>query len=41
MDKSLLFFIISLVCFWLVLDQIYGNKLVTQFVGNIIPKSEE
>lgn len=41
MDKGLLFFIISLIAFWLVLDQIYGNQYITQFVTNIIPSSSK
>ena len=37
MDKSFLFLILGLGCIWLVLDQIYGNKFIEQFVSNIIP----
>lgn len=41
MDKGLLFFVIALVCLWLVLDQFYGGELITQFVVNIMPSAEK
>lgn len=41
MDKSLLFFILSLVCFWLVLSEFYGDKKVTKFVTTIMPNAEK
>lgn len=34
-DKNLFFLILSFVCFWLVLDQYYGKKLISKFVGGI------
>lgn len=34
-DKNLFFLIISFICFWLVLDQYYGKKLIGSFVGGI------
>lgn len=37
MNKTLLFLIFGLAFFWLVLDQIYGNKFISQFVTAIIP----
>lgn len=41
MDKGLFFFILSLLCFWVVLDEIYGHKLISQFVIAIIPSAKE
>lgn len=40
-DKGLFFLILSFVCFWLVLDQVFGNKLIEQFVGNILPSTSK
>ena len=37
MDKSLWNFVLAMVFFWLVLDEIYGNKFITQFIGAVIP----
>lgn len=37
MDKSLSFFTLSMLFFWLVLDEVYGHKYITQFVGAVIP----
>lgn len=34
-DKNLFFFILSLCCFWLVLDQIVGNKNISNFVDKL------
>ena len=36
MDKSFLFLILGLGCFWLVLDQVYGNKFINQAVKNVM-----
>ena len=41
MDKSILFLLLALACFWLVLDQITGNKYVSKFVVAIIPGAED
>lgn len=41
MDKDLLFFIMAFACLWLVLDELYGNKLISQFVIMLIPKAEK
>ena len=38
-DKGLFFLILSFGAIWLVLDQFCGNKLIEQFVGNILPSS--
>lgn len=40
-DKSLFFVVLSLGCFWLVLDEFYGKNLVSKFVVKMIPKAEE
>ena len=37
MDKSLLFLLLSFGCIWLILDEIYGNKFISQFVSAIMP----
>lgn len=36
MDKSFLFIILGLGCFWLVLDQITGKKLIGAFTSELI-----
>ena len=36
MDKSFLFIILGLGCFWLVLDQIKGKKLIGAFTSELI-----
>lgn len=41
MNKTLLFLIIGFAFFWLVLDQIYGNKYISQFVTAIIPAASD
>ena len=38
-DKGLFFLILSFGAIWLVLDQFCGNKLIEQFVGNILPST--
>lgn len=40
-DSSLFFLVLSCACIWLVLDQIVGNKLITQLVENILPSSKK
>lgn len=40
-DKGIFFLLLSIVCFYLVLEEIYGQKIVTSFVKAIIPKSTE
>lgn len=37
MDKSIIFLILSLGCFWLILDQIIGQKYVSQIITAIVP----
>lgn len=41
MDKGLLFFVLSLICFWIVLGEIYGEKPITSFVLKLLPDSEK
>lgn len=36
MDKAFLFLIIGVACFWLVLDNFYGNKYINKAVEKII-----
>ena len=40
-DKSLMFFLLALVCVWLVLDEFYGRNLITKFIVTMIPKASE
>ena len=35
-DKSFLFIILGLACFWLVLDQVKGKKLIGAFTSELI-----
>lgn len=41
MNKTLLFLIFSFGFIWIVLNQIYGNKLLSQFVTAIVPSAEK
>lgn len=41
MDKSMFLLLLSLVCFYIVLDELYGKKLISQFVIAIIPSAED
>ena len=36
MDKSFLFIILGLACFWLVLDQLKGKNLIGAFTSELI-----
>lgn len=40
-DKSLFFLIMALICFWLVLDEFYGQNRISQFIVKMIPKAED
>lgn len=40
-DKSLFFLVMALICFWLVLDEFYGQNLVSRFIVRMIPKAED
>lgn len=35
MDKSLFFTTMSLICIWLVLDNIYGKKYINKFLNSL------
>ena len=41
MDKGLFFFVLSLICFYIVLGEVYGNKPITHFVLAIMPSAEK
>lgn len=41
MNKGLFFMLLSLICFYIVLDEIYGKKMITQFTTAIIPNAEK
>lgn len=36
MDKQLMFFILSLSCFWLILSEMYGIKYISLFILKIL-----
>lgn len=38
-DKGLFFLVLSLLCFWLVLDEFYGNGYISKFIVTMIPKA--
>ena len=40
-DKGIFFLVISLGCFWLVLDEFYGKNLITKFITKMIPNAKE
>lgn len=40
-DKGLFFLVLSLCCIYLVLDELYGKKIITNFVIKIIPDAEK
>ena len=41
MDKSVFFLLLSLICFYLVLDEVYGSKAISRFTVAIIPSAGE
>lgn len=41
MNKSVFFILLSLICFYLVLDEVYGGKAVTKFTLAIVPSARE
>ncbi|HHI5804614.1 TPA: hypothetical protein ACP6IO_002819 [Clostridioides difficile] len=40
MKKDLFFFILALLCLWLVMDEYWGDKRISSFVVGIIPETE-
>lgn len=40
-DNSLFFFVLSLGCFWLVLDEFYGHNYISQFITKLVPGSKD
>lgn len=41
MNKSVFFILLALICFYLVLDEVYGGKAVTKFTLAIVPSARE
>mgnify|MGYP003297217696 CR=1 FL=1 len=41
MDRSIFFLLLALICFYLVLDEVYGNKPISKFTVAIIPSAED
>lgn len=41
MDKSIFFLLLSLLCFYLVLAEVYGSMPISRFVISIIPSAED
>lgn len=41
MDKSIFFLVLAVACFYLVLDEVYGNKAISKFTTAIIPSAED
>ena len=40
-DKGLFLLVLSLLCFWLVLDEFYGKHYITNFIVALIPNAKE
>lgn len=40
-DKGLFLFVLSLICFWVVLDEFFGKHLITNFITTMIPSAKE
>ena len=38
-DKGVFFLLLSLALLWLVLDEFYGNHLITNFISAMIPSA--
>lgn len=41
MDKSVFFLVIAVALVWLVLNELYGNQIISKFITMIIPKAED
>lgn len=41
MDKSVFFLVIAVSLIWLVLNELYGNQIISKFITMIIPKAED
>ena len=39
-DKAVFYLILSLVCFWLVLDEFFGKHMITNFIVAMIPSAQ-
>lgn len=40
-DKGLFLLVLSLLCFWVVLDEFYGKHYITNFIVALIPNAKE
>ena len=40
-DKGLFLLVLSLLCFWIVLDEFYGKHYITNFIAALIPSAKE
>lgn len=41
MDKSLFFLFLAFFMFWLVLDEVYGKKIIGNFIDNMLNRDGE
>lgn len=41
MDKSLFFLFLSFLMFWLILDEVYGNHIIGNFIDNMLGRTAE
>ena len=40
-DKSVFLFLMSIICFWFVLDEFVGRHMITNFITAMIPQAED
>lgn len=40
-DKSLFLLVLAMGCFWLVMNELYGSQLISQFLLKLIPKASD
>ena len=40
-DKGLFYLVLALLCFWLVLDEFYGKRYITNFIVELIPSAKQ
>ena len=41
MDKSLFFLFMAFLMFWLILDEVYGNKIIGNFIDNMLGRDTD
>lgn len=41
MDNTLLYFILFLVCLWLLIDEVVGSKKIDRFIVKVFPNLEQ